>query len=95
MTYSPFIGAADPDAEDLPPNAADAYDAMVDAERHLSDIVRDAELLLSQLDIKRNSLMLDAAGYTYHHAREWERIAAAASDAAGAFAAMAQRLRRA
>jgi hypothetical protein len=95
MPFDPFRSAADPDADDLPANAADCYDAMVDAERHISAIAHDADTLLAQLDIKRDGVTEDAEGYTYHHAREWERIAAAASEVAAAFHALAERLRRA
>ena len=95
MPYDPFRHASDPDADDMPPNAADVLEALRAVQMHAGCIQRAAEDLEDVCSDKADAVYLDADGYTYSHVKAWREALTKAADAAVALADLVKLVRAA
>lgn len=94
-SYNPFIASYDPDAYDLPQQAAECDDFALAVERELGELRRVSEDIESAISNKRDDLRLCADSYTRHHKDEWRAIMIEASKIGDALLALQKRVRAA
>jgi len=88
MPFDPYRPASDPDAVELPPHADAVLDSAQSVSRHLYDMQRLIEDLISVVDRKADAVLDDAGGFTRHHVRSWQAIEAQTAAAGDALVAL-------
>jgi len=95
MPFDPYRHAGDPDAAELPPHADAVLDSANSVSRHLYDMQRLIEDLISVVDSKADAVLDSADGYTRHHVRSWQAIEAQTAAAGNALVALGKLARAA
>ena len=93
--YSPYKHPADPDADNMPPNAESCLDYMDDVERHLLDIETYRGAILAELERKRDAVLDDAEAFTLGHVHTWRDLHIAFGQHVEALMKLVERVRAA